>query len=61
MGGRTLRRCPVTMFGEGAVFPGTSTRSGRLVDTAPEQFTLHPVYRSGLAFGVPCVVQEGAS
>jgi CRISPR-associated protein Csm4 len=61
MGGRTLRRCPVTMFAEGSVFPSVSKRSGRLVDTAPERFTSHPVYRSGLAFGVPCVLQEGSS
>jgi CRISPR-associated protein Csm4 len=61
MGGRTLRRRPVSMFAEGSVFPSTSKRLGKLVNTTPARFTLHPVYRSGLAFGVPCVIQEGVA
>lgn len=61
MGGRTLRRRPVSMFTEGSVFPSPSMRFGKLVNTTPERFTLHPVYRSGLALGVPCVIQEGVT
>jgi CRISPR-associated protein Csm4 len=57
-GGRTLRRRPVCMFAEGSVFPLLSNRFGKLVNTTPDRFAMHPVYRSGLALGVPCVVQD---
>lgn len=60
-GGRTLRRCPVSMFAEGSVFPLASTGTGKLVDVTPESFTRHPVYRSGLAVGVPCISRGSVS
>lgn len=54
-GGRSLRRCPVTMFSEGSVFPGIQTRTGKLVEVTPEYFSQHVVYRSGLGLGLPCM------
>jgi CRISPR-associated protein Csm4 len=50
---RSLRRKEVSMFSEGAVFPG-SGRTGKLVDVTPDGFNDHLVYRCGLAFTIPC-------
>jgi len=50
---RSLRRKEVSMFSEGAVFPGNS-RTGKLVDVTPDGFNDHLVYRCGLAFTIPC-------
>ncbi len=54
---RSLRRKTVTMFAEGSVFPGNNRR-GKLVDVTPENAAnlglSHRIYRSGLAFLLPC-------
>jgi CRISPR-associated protein Csm4 len=45
------RRKMVRMFSEGSVF--TSSLSGKLVNVTPEQFTKHPIYRSGISLTLP--------
>lgn len=54
---RSLRRKTVTMFAEGSVFPDNNRR-GKLVDVTPENAAnlglSHRIYRSGLAFLLPC-------
>ncbi|WP_017323997.1 type III-A CRISPR-associated RAMP protein Csm4 [Synechococcus sp. PCC 7336] len=49
--GRQLRRKRVRMFAEGSVFP--QKPEGQLADVTPEQFTLHPIYRNGIAVSLP--------
>jgi CRISPR-associated protein Csm4 len=54
--GQNLRRKTVTMFTEGSVFPLAPERKGAMVDVTPSVFNAHHVYRSGIYFGVPCVL-----
>ncbi len=52
---QSLRRKSVRMFKEGAVF--TTNKKGRIVDVTPEIFKEHRIYRYGLAFTLPCVLE----
>ncbi len=52
---RSLRKKTVRMFKEGSVFP--NKKIGKVADVTPEIFTQHRVYRYGLAFNVPCVLE----
>lgn len=51
---RSFRRRSLRVFTEGSVFKGGISRVGRLVDTKPEVFDKHPVYRYGYLFSIPC-------
>jgi len=54
---RSYRRKVVSLFAEGSVFPNNN-RKGRLVDVTPESVAMpHRVYRNGLAFALPCMLQ----
>ena len=55
--GQSLRRKTVSMFTEGSVFPSPPERKGAMVDVTPSAFNAHHVYRSGIYFGVPCVLK----
>jgi CRISPR-associated protein Csm4 len=57
---RSLRRKEVSMFSEGAVFPGNG-RTGMLVDVTPDGFNDHFVYRCGLAFTVSCKLRASSN
>lgn len=53
---RTYRRKEVSLFAEGSVFPGRD-RKGMLIDVTPDgKPEPHPVYRNGLAFTIPCLL-----
>jgi CRISPR-associated protein Csm4 len=54
--GQSLRRKTVSMFTEGSVFPSPPERKGALVNVTPSVFNAHHVYRSGIFFGMPCVL-----
>ena len=54
--GRSLRRKTLSMFAEGSMFPIFPKRIGEMVDVTPSAFKTHPVYRSGMYFGVPCII-----
>jgi len=54
-GGRGLRRRPVRLAEEGASAQGAAGLAGALVDVTPDAFKAHRVFRSGLAYSVPCV------
>lgn len=57
---QSLRRRPLRMFAEGAVFPIPPSRRGSLVDVTPEVLKAHQVYRYGFALTVPCRLPGGA-
>lgn len=52
---KSLRRKNVRMFKEGSVF--NSQKEGKIVDVTPEIFTIHKIYRYGLAFTLPCKLE----
>jgi len=52
---QSLRKKSVRMFAEGSVFP--SKKIGRVVDITPQLFTEHKIYRYGLAFSLPCILE----
>jgi CRISPR-associated protein Csm4 len=56
---QSFRRRPVRLFSEGSVFPCPPERRGLLVDVTPEGFDVHPVFRYGLAFTLPCRLPGG--
>lgn len=53
---RSLRKKSVRMFKEGSVF--NSLIIGKVVEVTPENFNSHRVYRYGIAFSLPCVLDE---
>jgi len=54
VGGSDQRKRSLRMCVEGSVFPSVSERHGEVRDVRPAGFTAHPVWRSGLAFALPC-------
>ena len=54
--GQQLRRKMVRMFAEGSVF--RSAPLGKLADVTPREFTIHPIYRSGISLSLPIRVQD---
>lgn len=54
--GRNLRRKKVSMLTEGSVFSTPPIRKGALVEVTPSIFKAHRVYRSGIFFGLPCIL-----
>lgn len=52
---QSLRKRSVRMFAEGSVF--SSKKVGRLADVTPTIFKEHKIYRYGLAFTLPCILE----
>ncbi|MCM8760082.1 MAG: type III-A CRISPR-associated RAMP protein Csm4 [Candidatus Omnitrophica bacterium] len=50
---KNYRKKSVRMITEGSVIPGSV--QGMVVDTTPEIFTQHKIYRYGLCFSLPCI------
>ncbi len=59
-GGSDQRKRSLRMCVEGSAFPAVAPRHGDMRDARPAAFTAHPVWRSGLAFALPCHLPKEA-